>query len=188
MHFRLGVTALLGAGLLAASAITSSAQAALRLEALTVPAGLLPAGCQLGRLSKAPVDPPPLGYRDNPWIGTSREYATSIRMRVDGDLGPTYGLSDPALWARLAEDVIESYHAVYGEARGSRIDVDAVRFKDPKLALAATTNPVIDHVAARIVRGATAVIVYRYPSEWTTVDRSGEACFRTIHDYVASLK
>jgi hypothetical protein len=68
------------------------------------------------------------------------------------------------------------------------IDVDAVRFKDPKSTLAATTNPVIGDLAARIVRGATAVLVYRYPSDWTTVDRSGEDCFRSIHDYIASLK
>ena len=189
MHFHRTVTSLLGAGLLAANAAAVTAQSTLHLEALTVPEQRLPQGCQLRRVSRTvPVDPPPLGYKDNPWIGTSREYATSIRMRVDGPQGPTYGLSGPALLARLADDVIESYHARYSEARGSAIDVDAVRFKDPKLTLAATTNPAIGHEAARIVRGATAVLVFRYPSEWTTVDRAGEDCFRTIHDYIASLK
>lgn len=120
MRFRRSVSALLGVGLLAASAAAGTAQSTLRLEALTVPEQRLPTGCQLRRVSPtAPVSPPPLGYADNPWMRTSREHATSIRMRVDGPQGPTYGLSGPALLARLADDVIESYRARYSEAGGS---------------------------------------------------------------------
>jgi hypothetical protein len=98
--------------LILAGAIALSGQVESRLASLTVSVARLPKGCQL-----EPADPAATGAtRFVMWPGNPAEsvgrpaprYAPSIRQRVDGPAGPTYGLTGPALRDYLAQDVIES--------------------------------------------------------------------------------
>jgi hypothetical protein len=162
----------------------TSVQAQLRLQALTVPPEHLPKGCAL-----APVPTSPNGeklvfaspnLRTNPWVGTDRSKAAIIREVVDGPPRNTDPPPGPAGFAKEAENVIESYRAVYVGADASRIDVYAVRFDDPKWTGRALMSRVVEGVQRRIIVHETLAVAV-LPGE-------GGDCFRAVVDYIASVR
>ncbi|HUR19715.1 MAG TPA: hypothetical protein VMZ90_02830, partial [Vicinamibacterales bacterium] len=157
-----------GIGLVVVCAMRTWAQPGQSLAALTVPGDRLPKGCRL-----EPVDLKATGaarfvmspgVRQNPWTSTERRNA-SIRIKVDGPASPTYGLpAGPALHERSAEDVSEYYRARYIAADQQKIDVWAVRFKDPAFTrVAAMARLITDPPQLpRIIVGASAVLVFKF--------------------------
>lgn len=122
------------------------------------------------------------GVRENPWVGTRPVTRASIREIVDG--GPPRDAGDltgPALHAKQMEGVLEAYRARYLAPDGSRVDVYAVRFDDPKLTVAASLSQLKKpgRPGRVIVRDATAVRV---------LPGSGGDCFRAVADYIASMQ
>ena len=191
---RCWILTLLGVGLIAASPTRPFAQSTPSLAALTVPVERLPDGCRLepvipdGKGGRRFVMYP--GIRENPWLGTGRQYAASIRQVVDGPAGPRYGLSGPELHDRLADDVVESYRARYISANQQRIDVYAVRFNDPALTRAAALNQLLPDASPqpRIILGSAAVLVLLSgPATPSGARGAGERCRRAVTDHVVQL-
>lgn len=109
-----------------------------------------------------------------------------IRRVVDGvpldaggpSLGPDETVTNALRWA---DDVAEAYGATYGES-GIRIGVYAVRFKDPRLAMAAPHQSATARESgpsARVVMGSTVVRV---------LARAPVPCFSEISNYISSLR
>ncbi len=191
---------LLFVGLFAAGPMPASAQSTQSLAALTVPVERLPVGCRL-----EPVDTNATGaarfvmspgVHENPWVGTEARHFGSMRREIDGPAGPTYGLpSGPALYARLAEDVVEVYRARYLSADHQVIEVYAVRFADPALTRAASMSALIADPSQdrrpRIVRGSIAALVFQYQASGRqagTVRAPSDTCLRAVSDHIAALK
>lgn len=180
----------------AGSLARPSAQAATSLAVLTVPIERLPAGCRL-----EPVDPNATGaarfvmspgVRENPWLGTRRPTLANLRQVVDGPGGPRYGLSGPALHERLADDVTEGYRARYVAPAGQKVEVYAVRFRDPALTRAASMNRLITDPPERprIVVGSIAVLVFQVlsapkPRGAGVID---ESCMKAITEHIRAIK
>jgi hypothetical protein len=99
--------------------------------------------------------------------------------------GPPLEPADAAVFLlKLADNVVEAYHAVYVSADGPEIGVWAVRFNDDALAKPepppGMINPPLPRgFRSRLVQGATIVLV--------TAPSSNE-CARAIDTYIRSLK
>jgi len=152
---------------LAAGVVTGSAQSKPALSTLTVPAAELPAGCALRQPS--PLERTQLWYPGNPWFGTDRRPAAAVRGAIDGapslripDAPPLEAREITALQLKMADNVIEAYHADYVASDGSQIGVWAATFNDATLAKpdaeTATMKPP-PAFRSRIVKGATVVLV-----------------------------
>ncbi len=179
-----------------AGPVTRATQAVPSLAALTVPVDQLPSGCHL-----EPVNPNATGaarfvmspgIRENPWTGTRRPTLATLRQTIDGRAGPTYALSGPALHERLADDVVEGYRARYLASDEVKIDVYAVRFKDPALTRAASMARLLTDPPERprIVVGAMAALVFQI-TEGATRRRGSvadEACLRAVTAHIAATK
>jgi hypothetical protein len=180
----------IAACLLSAIPIIPTAQTDRGLVSLTVPEQTLPDGCRLEPVVISPTGETSFvmspGVRENPWVGTSPVTGASIRQVVDGPAGPTYGLSGPALHARLGEDVLESYRARYLAADGSRIEVFAVRFKEAGLTAPAAMNRLDGDQRPRIVGGAAATLVFR-SGDWRSRNETGDECLRAVQEHVTRL-
>jgi hypothetical protein len=190
--------ALLSVGLAAALPIQANTQSAPSLSALTVPAERLPTDCRLEPVmydaagaTSFVMNP---GVRTNPWISTERRYASSVRQVVDGQAGPTYGLTGPALRERLADDVAEAYRARYLAPEGRAVEVYAVRFHDATLALPASMTTLIATPAParpRIVRGAMAALVLQTWQRGVrpqATDSADDECLQVIEAHIASYR
>lgn len=171
-----------------------------QLAALTAPAERLPSGCRLepvnpnaARANRFVMFP---GVYENPWMRSGAEAwgaVSGIRWVVDGLGMPTYGLDPgPARDARLAEDVVESYRARYVVPTGHRVDVYAVRYKDPSLTMAALMAPLNTTRPGRprIVIGATAVLVLLSAegAQAPFFEDVGRECARAVSAHIESLK
>ena len=187
----------LAGGVLAGSTAVVQVQSERTLSVVTVPDDRLPAGCTL-----MPLEPQPSGGpqgvvvipRDfgpstptNPWSGSDRRLAAAIAQRVDGMApqpdGPPLDRSASAAFAlKWADQVVEAYRATYRSADGFLIDVYAVRFDDPALALPnppAGLRKMSRDVTSRVVLGPSVVLI-------STAANNG--CFQAINDYVRSLR
>jgi hypothetical protein len=96
--------------------------------------------------------------------------------------GPPLEARDAAAFElKLADNVVEAYHASYAAADGSQTEVFAVTFNDSTLAkpepLSAMVNPPRG-LRSRFVRGSTVVVVSGSRSE----------CFRAVDGYIRSLE
>ena len=191
----LGTTRLLVAFLLAGG-VAGAERSGQTLSALTVPAAALPSGCALTQLAPRPAPiargrvtvihgAPWSPFPTNPWSGTDRKIVTEVRKVIDGtprmpDGPPLEAREAAALELKLADNVLEAYHAVYASADGTRVEVFAVTFNDEALAkperLSETMNPPRG-LRSRLVRGATVVVV--------SAPTAGE-CARTVESYIRS--
>ena len=183
--------------LLVGGAIADSAPSWQTLSTLTVPPTALPSDCALKEPAPTPAPitrggvtaiqaGPSSPFPTNPWSGTDRRIVTTVREAIDGAPrmpdGPPLEAHDAAVFKlRLADNVLEAYHAAYASADGSQTEVFAVPFNDSTLAkpepLSATMHPP-PGLRSRIVRGSTVVVVSGSRSE----------CFRAVTGYIRSLK
>jgi hypothetical protein len=129
------------------------------------------------------------GIRDNPWLhpGPGSPHAASIRELIDRPAPSGDPRSGPAAHARNAVGVAEVYRAQYRGADGSTVEVYAVRFDDQQLTLRAVALTLDPRQRPRLVRGPTAVLVFR-SGDWRTMTRAGEACHDAVRDHIASMK
>lgn len=180
-------------------AFAGAEQSRQTLSSLTVPAGALPIGCALEQPAPKPAQAPrsgvivlggmmQRGFPSNPWTGTDRKLLAAVRKAIDGaprmpDGPPLEAREAAAFELRLADNVLEAYHAVYGPADRPQVEVHAITFSDAALAkpdpLSAMMNPPRG-LRSRLVRGATVVVVSGVapPNE----------CFRAIETHIGSLK
>jgi len=183
--------------LLVGGTVADSARSWQTLSALTVPPTTLPSGCSLTQPAPTPAPMtrggvtviqgvPSSPFPTNPWSGADRRIVTIVRKAMDGAPripdGPPLEARDAAAFElKLADDVLEAYHAAYASADGSQTEVFAVTFDDSTLAkpepLSATMNPTTG-LRSRFVRGATVVVVSGSRSE----------CFRAVNGYIRSVK
>jgi hypothetical protein len=183
--------------LLVGGAVAGSARSWQTLSTPTVPPMALPNGCALKQPASKPVPiagggvtviqgGPSSPFPTNPWSGTDRRIVTTVREAIDGEPrmpdGPPLEARDAAaLELKLADNVLQAYHAAYASADGSQTEVFAVTFNDSTLAkpepLSATMNP-SPEFRSRFVRGSTVVVVSGSRSE----------CFRAVKGYIRSLK
>jgi hypothetical protein len=150
-----------------------------RIEALTVPAPLLPAGCRLAP-DKAKGDPSFMMYpslRQNPWTGSGVS-AASIRRVVDGPLSSD-GSASAARQQAAEQGIVDAYRARYLERGGSPVEVYAVHFNDPSLTAPSALARLGQRPGRTIVIGNTAV--------WVSPGKGGD-CYRAVTAYIASLR
>ena len=176
---------------------SAATQSLAPLSLLTVPAAALPAECALYQPPPTPstVSGGPartirlassLTFPTNPWSGRDRAIVTAVRKAIDGaprlpDGPPLDAHEAAAFELKLADHVVEAYHAAYGPNE-SRSDVYAVTFDDVTLA---ATDPLSAATASsrrfrsRLVKGASVIVV--------SAPVASE-CVRAIDAYVRSLK
>jgi hypothetical protein len=159
---------------------------------------MLPGGCALEQPEPKPA--PTSGARTtvvragewfpfptNPWSGNDRKLVTEVRRAIDGTPrlpdGPPLDAADAGVFLlKLADNVVEAYHAVYASADDSGVGVWAVRFNDEALAKPERPPGVMTPprgFRSRSVQGATVVVVSA---------SSPNECVRAIDSYVRSLK
>lgn len=135
------VLAVMAAAVPAAATTKVNAQIPVKvqIESLTAPSTTLPTGCRLATVP--PPDAPELArltagwvLTENPWIGTDAARLSVLRKVVDVDYSRRVlkDLTGPERFARMAENVVEGYAAVYLTPEGRRVTVYALRFTDPK--------------------------------------------------------
>jgi hypothetical protein len=183
--------------LLVGGAVAGSAPSWQALSTLTVPLTALPSDCGLKEPAPKPAPitrggvtaiqaVPSSPFPTNPWSGTDRRIVTTVREAIDGAPrmpdGPPLEARDAAAFElKLADNVLEAYHAAYASADGSQTEVFAVTFNDSTLAkpepLSATMNPPTG-LRSRFVRGSTVVVVSGSRSE----------CFRAVNEYIRSVQ
>jgi hypothetical protein len=112
---------------------------------------------------------------------------TEVRKTIDGaprlpDAPPLDAREANAFELKLADNVMQAYHATYVSADASEVEVFALTFNDAALAraepLSATLNP-SRGFRSRVVRDATVIVV--------TASTSHE-CARAVDRYIRSLK
>ena len=183
--------------LLVGGADADSARSWPTLSTLTVPPTTLPSGCALKQPAPKPAPiarggvtviqgGPSSPFPTNPWSGTDRRIVTTVREAIEGaprmpDGPPLEARDAAALELKLADNVLEAYHAAYASADGSQTEVFAVTFNDSTLAkpesLSASMNPP-PGLRSRFVRGSTVVVVSGSRSE----------CFRAVNEYIRSVQ
>lgn len=183
--------------LLVGGAVAGPARSWQTLSTLRVPPTALPSDCALKQPAAKPAPitrggvtairaVPSSPFPTNPWSGTDRKIVTTVRKAIDGAPrmpdGPPLDARDAAAFElKLADNVLEAYHAAYSSADGSQTEVFAIAFNDSTLAkpepLSATMNPPLG-LRSRFVRASTVVVVSGSRSE----------CFRAVDAYIRSLK
>jgi len=119
----------------------------------------------------------------NPWSGSDRQLAASIRRSIDAlpspPDGPPFDAAAARAWElKWADNVAEAYWATYRAPDQSLIDVTAVRFNDEALVRPAPlTLP--RGMLTRVILGPTVVLVS------SSVDSD---CFKAVSRHVQSLR
>jgi len=155
--------------------VYGSPQDPLPMQSLTVPASLLPEGCQL-KSQGAIVSGPRLAT--NPWIGTDPDTLAALRasflpVRLPQDALVTTAEQADML-RRLARDVAEGYVALYEQRWAADLRVSAVRFTSvPERPIDLLAGP---EIMQREV-GTT----------WIRFGLDHGACARAIATYLRSL-
>lgn len=169
--------------------LTALSPAPFRFDSLTVPVNRLPRGCHLAPVPTSSTGKPQVvaypNLTENPWIGGHSETeklrdasaptrVERVRQVIDGPPYSTGSVHN----ARLAEEVVGAYRALYVAADGMKVDVYAIQFTDPKLAGKAGLRPLKDGVRV-VVRGTLVVRI---------LGGVGGSCFQAVTDHMTSLK
>lgn len=197
MNTNLACVTLVGVCLVGALA-SAAGQSARSLVVLTVPASQLPTGCAL---KPAEPDPPSVGSPSlvarpswvpaqppvNPWSGSDRSLAASIRARIDATPrvpdGPPVDAAGIRAWQlKWADNVVDAYHATYLASGASPIEVLAVRFNDAALAREGPvpgTRPPPRGMVTRVVLGPMVALV---------LSPVNSDCFKAVSRHIQALR
>jgi hypothetical protein len=181
-------------------AALTAPQTTVSLTSLTVPDNRLPTGCHLKPMtppanSTTPdgtihiTAAPPMMYPSNPWSGTTTRLLVETRKRIDPPPSLYYD-PPPAkaneMESQWVEHVVEAYHAIYDSAGGWSVEVWAIKFDDPKLAL--DTPSVTSRMLSASGPGADGRIIKRDVVVKLGGNGASTDCFKAIDNYIREAR
>lgn len=214
-----GIAIALGFAAVTVAGSAAQTRNPLALDKLTVPASALPEGCTLrpivssqpGQLvtRSAPNAQGQVAFRvmiggdsanafaSNPFVARERSDVYRIRTAVDGGIGglrlpdapPLTASEVAAFQMRYVEHVVDGYWASYTTPQNDSVELYAIRFDDPSLALEtrkpgafdqpfATPRPPSAAGGQQIVKGPVVVVVR---------GNTSTRCFGAVWNFVQSL-